>query len=303
MGTPAFAAGILKTLIGINRPVLVVTQPERPAGRGKKIKIPEAKSLAIQNNIEVFSPENINSDESLGYISGFNPDLILVAAYGKILSQKFLDTFRDSVFNIHASLLPRYRGPAPINWAIINGDERTGITFQKVVYKLDSGDIVLKGETDITENDNADTLHDKLVSLASDILPEFLERFKSGKLEFIPQDESLTTYAPMLKKEEGRLDFTKSARELFNRVRGLYPWPSTYTYYKGSLIKVLGADIYPVHNPSEPGTIIEASERGIYVSTADGVFIIKRLQKEGKNPLNVKEFLTGNPVHPGERLG
>ncbi len=303
MGTPDFAAGVLKTLIDISKPVLVITQPDKPAGRGKKIKVSEAKSLALQNNIEVFSPDNINSDESLEYISKKEFDLILVAAYGKILSQRFLDMKKDSVFNIHASLLPRYRGPAPINWAIINGDELTGITFQKVVYRLDAGDIVLRREIPILKEDNAESLHDRLVELACSMLPEFIEGFTQGTLKYEKQDESLATYAPLLKKEDGRLDFSKPAKELFNLVRGLNPWPSTFTYYKGALIKVLAADYYQEHNPSVPGTVIESSERGIFVSTKEGVFIIKRLQKEGKNPLNVKEFLTGNPVLPGERLG
>jgi len=303
MGTPDFAAGILKKLIGIAKPVLVITQPDRPAGRGKKIKASEAKSLALQNNIEVFSPEDINSDESIEFIKNKNFDLIIVAAYGKILSQRFLDIKKDAIFNIHASLLPEYRGPAPINWAIINGEEKTGITFQKVVYKLDSGDIVLKRDLAILKDDTADILHDKLVNLACDMLPEFIERFCSGNLEYIKQDESKATYAPILKKEDGRLDFSRPARDLFNRVRGLNPWPSTYTFYKGSLIKVLNADVYEGHNPSKEGTIIEVSERGIYVATSDGVFIIKRLQKEGRNPLDVKEFLTGNPIYPGEKLG
>lgn len=302
MGTPEFAARILEHLITISKPILVITQPDKPTGRGKKIKISEAKSVAIQNNIEVFSPENINSEESLSYISKKEFDLILIAAYGKILSQQFLEIKKDCIFNIHASLLPKYRGPAPINWALINGDEKTGITFQKVVYKLDSGDIVLKREIPIEKNDNAETLHNKLVTLACNMLPEFIDRFLEGKLIYEKQDDSIATYAPLLKKEDGRLDFKKSAIELFNRVRGLNPWPSTFTYYKGTLIKVLEADYYSEHNPSVPGTIIEASERGIYVATSDGVFIIRRLQKEGRNPLNVKEFLSGTPIVPGERF-
>ncbi|MCX7958875.1 MAG: methionyl-tRNA formyltransferase, partial [Deltaproteobacteria bacterium] len=224
MGTPDFAAGILKSLISVSKPVLVITQPDKPAGRGKKIKVSAAKLLAIQNNIEVFSPDNINSDESVEFISKRDFDLILVAAYGKILSERFLNIKRDSVFNIHASLLPKYRGPAPINWAIINGDEMTGITFQKVVFKLDSGDIVLKRDLPILKEDNAETLHDRLVELACDMLPEFIDKFVNGTLTYEKQDESLASYAPMLKKEDGRLDFRNSARVLFNRVRGLNPW-------------------------------------------------------------------------------
>ncbi|MGB9600469.1 MAG: methionyl-tRNA formyltransferase [Myxococcota bacterium] len=302
MGTPDFAAIILKGLINISKPILVITQPDKPAGRGKKIKVSAAKSLAIENGIEVFSPENINSDESIEFLKNMEFDLILIAAYGKILSERFLNIKKDTIFNIHASLLPKYRGPAPINWALINGEEKTGITFQKVAYKLDSGDIVLRREIPIEMGDNAGTLHNKLAGLACEMLPEFVERFMSDSLEYEPQDESLATYAPMLKKEDGRLNFSLSAKELLNRIRGLNPWPSTYTHYKGILIKVLSADIYENHNPSEPGTIIEASERGIYVATSNGVLIIKRVQREGRNPLNVKEFLTGNPIYPGEKF-
>lgn len=302
MGTPDFAAIILKELIGISKPILVITQPDKPAGRGKRLKVSEAKSLAIDNGIEVFSPDNINSDESIEFISKKDFDLILVAAYGKILSQRFLDIKKDCIFNIHASLLPKYRGPAPINWALINGDDKTGVTFQKVVYKLDSGDIVLRREIPISRDDNAETLHNKLAQLSCDMLPEFIDSFLSNQLKYEKQDEALATYAPMLKKEDGRIDFSKPAQEIFNKIRGLNPWPSTYTYYKGVLIKVLAAEIYENHNPSEPGTIIEASERGIYVATSSKVLIIKRLQKEGRNPLNVKEFLTGNPISPGEKF-
>jgi methionyl-tRNA formyltransferase len=303
MGTPDFAAGILRRLIEVSTPVLVITQPDKPAGRGKRIKASEAKELAIKNGIEVFSPEDINSEESINFVRSKEFDLILVAAYGKILSQRFISIRQDAIFNIHASLLPKYRGPAPINWAIINGDEKTGITFQRVVYKLDSGNIVLVREIPILREDNAETLHDKLVNLAADMLPEFFERFKNNTFEEYPQNEEEATYAPMLKKEDGRLDFHMPAISLFNRIRGLNPWPSTYTYYKGTLIKVLQADVYERHNLSEPGTIIEASERGIYVATGDGVLIIKRLQKEGRNPLNVKEFISGTPLKPGEKLG
>jgi len=303
MGTPDFAAGILKRLIEVSTPILVITQPDRPAGRGKKIKVSEAKELATKSGIEVFSPENINSDESISFVSKREFDLILVAAYGKILSQRFLDIKPNAIFNIHASLLPKYRGPAPINWAIINGDDKTGITFQRVVYKLDSGNIVLRREIPILREDNAETLHDKLVDLGSDMLSEFLERFMNNSLDELPQKEEEASYAPMLKKEDGRLDFNMSAISLFNRIRGLNPWPSTFTFYNGTLIKILSADIYDRHNPSEPGTIIEVSERGIYVSTADGVLIIKRLQKEGRNPLNAKDFISGTPIKPGEKLG
>ena len=303
MGTPDFAAGILRRLIEVSTPVLVITQPDKPAGRGKRIKASEAKDLAIKNGIEVFSPEDINSEESINFVRSKEFDLILVAAYGKILSQRFISIRQDAIFNIHASLLPKYRGPAPINWAIINGDEKTGITFQRVVYKLDSGNIVLVREIPILREDNAETLHDKLVNLAADMLPEFFERFKNNTFEEYPQNEEEATYAPMLKKEDGRLDFHMPAISLFNRIRGLNPWPSTYTYYKGTLIKVLQADVYERHNLSEPGTIIEASERGIYVATGDGVLIIKRLQKEGRNPLNAKEFISGTPLKPGEKLG
>jgi len=303
MGTPDFAAGILRRLIEVSTPVLVITQPDKPAGRGKRIKASEAKELAIKNGIEVFSPEDINSEESINFVRSKEFDLILVAAYGKILSQRFISIRQDAIFNIHASLLPKYRGPAPINWAIINGDEKTGITFQRVVYKLDSGNIVLVREIPILREDNAETLHDKLVNLAADMLPEFFERFKNNTFEDYPQNEEEATYAPMLKKEDGILDFHMPAISLFNRIRGLNPWPSTYTYYKGTLIKVLQADVYERHNLSEPGTIIEASERGIYVATGDGVLIIKRLQKEGRNPLNAKEFISGTPLKPGEKLG
>lgn len=303
MGTPDFASGVLKRLIEISRPVLVITQPDRPAGRGKKLRVSAVKDLANLNNIEVFSPEDINSDESIDFVKGRDFDMILVAAYGRILSQRFLDIKRDAIFNIHASLLPKYRGPAPINWAIINGDEKTGITFQRVALKLDSGDILLKREIPISREDNADTLHDKLVALACDMLPEFIERFERGSFDIEKQDEDKVVYAPRLKKEDGRLDFTRPAKELFNMVRGLYPWPSAFIFYNGIFIKVLVADYYERHNPSAPGTVIEVSERGIFVATSEGVFIIKRLQREGRNPLDVGDFITGTKILPGDKLG
>lgn len=303
MGTPDFASGILKRLIEISRPVLVITQPDRPAGRGKRLRVSAVKALANFHNIEVFSPEDINSDESIDFVRGRDFDMILVAAYGRILSQRFLDIKRDAIFNIHASLLPRYRGPAPINWAIINGDEKTGITFQRVVLKLDSGDILLRREIPISREDNADTLHNKLVALACDMLPEFIEGFERGSFDIEKQDEDKAVYAPMLKKEDGRLDFTRPAKEIFNMVRGLYPWPSAFTFYNGRLIKVLSADYYERHNPSAPGTVIEVSERGIFVATSEGVFIIKRLQREGRNPLDVSDFITGTKILPGDKFG
>lgn len=302
MGTPDFAVPSLKKLIEEGYDVmLVVTQPDRPAGRGKKLTPPPVKVVAEEAGIPVYQPEKVKENEELKKkLSEINPDLIVVAAYGKILPEWLLNLPKYGTINVHASLLPKYRGASPIQWALLNGEEETGVTIMKVIPKLDAGDIISQKRVKIERDDNAQTLHDKLAKLGAELLTETIPLYVSGKLKPVPQKEEEATYCPQIKKEMGKIDWRKSAEEIFNQIRAFTPWPSAFTELKGKLVKITKAQ--PVKGEGKPGEVIRA-DRELIVATGKGALKVEKLKPEGRKEISGEEFIRGYRVKEGDFFG
>ncbi|MEK6600085.1 MAG: methionyl-tRNA formyltransferase [Deltaproteobacteria bacterium] len=300
MGTPEFAVPSLRALIGIGENVIaIVTQPDKPRGRGKKLTPPPVREAALKHNIPVFQPEKIKDETFITAIRNFSPDVIAVVAYGKILPKTILDIPPKGCINVHASLLPKYRGAAPINWAIINGEKETGITTMLLDEGMDTGDMLLTEKVEIRDDDTASSLYDRLKYIGADLLIKTIKGIKSETIRPIPQDDSQATYAPMLKKEDGRIDWTMKAEEIKNLIRGSNPWPGAYTRWDGKQIKIFKAEV-EAGVKEEPGTVINISTEGIFVATGKGILLIKELQPENKNRMTASEFIKGYRIVKGQ---
>ena len=303
MGTPDFAVPTLKKLhLSKHRIVAVVTQPDRPKGRGRALHPSPVKIFALESGLKVLQPEKASALETLAEISGLEPDLIVVAAYGQILRENFLSIPKHFCMNLHSSLLPKYRGAAPINWAIINGDKETGVTTMKIDKGLDTGDILLTAKTDIKETDDAQTLHDTLADIGADLVLETISQLEQNSLIFIPQDDLQSTYAHKLKKTDGLILWGQEADTIRNRIRGLEPWPGAYTFYKDSRLRVCKAQTAEGMDQDQAGHIVRISDHGMEVGTARGRLIITELQPEGKKRMSAKSFLMGHSVKTGDRF-
>ena len=304
MGTPEFAVPPLEAMIRAGSDVrLVVTQPDRPKGRGKKTQPTPVKKAAEQSGIRVLQPARIKENEAFfEELRAVEPDLIIVAAYGKILPKVILDIPRLGCVNIHASLLPRFRGAAPIQRCVIEGDEKTGVTLMYMAEGMDTGDMIARAETDVAGK-TAGELTRELSALGAALLLDYLPRFASGEIEAEKQDDRLATYAPMIEKSEGRLDFTRNAYELERLVRGLSPSPGTFTDYHGSRMKVLKAEVMESGEHDTPGEILSADGKGIAIACGLHTFVITELQMPGKKPAKAADYLRGNVVERGEILG
>ena len=300
MGTPEFAVPSLRALIEVGENVVaIVTQPDKPRGRGKKLTPPPVREAALKHNIPVFQPEKIKDEPFITAISNFSPDVIAVVAYGKILPKAILDIPPKGCINVHASILPKYRGAAPINWAIINGEKETGITTMLLDEGMDTGDMLLTEKVEIRDDDTASSLHDRLKYIGADLLIKTIKGIKSETIRPIPQDDSQATYAPMLKKEDGRIDWTMKAEEIKNLIRGFFPWPGAYTRWDGKQIKIFKAEV-EAGVKEEPGTVINISTEGIFVATGKGILLIKELQPENKNRMTASEFIKGYRIVKGQ---
>lgn len=303
MGTPDFAVPSLNALLISKKDVAaVVTQPDKPSGRGKKLTPPAVKVLALNSGVKVLQPERIKDEAFVNKIREINPDVIVVAAYGKILPAKILHLPKYGCINIHASLLPKYRGAAPINWAIINGEKETGITIMQMDEGLDTGGILLQKGIEITKEDTAGTLSNKLSKIGAGLLIEGLSAIEKGGIKAIPQDNSKSSYAPMLKKEDGQIDWTKGAEDIYNMVRGMDPWPGAFTYYKGELWKVWKVR-HGDTGKGRPGEILTADKDRIDVVSKDSVISILEIQPANKKRMPVSDFLRGNKIEKGIILG
>jgi methionyl-tRNA formyltransferase len=290
MGSPDFALPALRSLHENYHVVGVVTQPDRAAGRGRELKPPPVKTLALELGIPVIQPEKLRQPEVMEQLRAWAPDAIVVAAFGQILKQDVLDLPEFGCINVHASLLPRWRGAAPINAAILHGDEQTGITIMKMDAGLDTGPILTQRSVRIQPDETAGSLFDKLSTLGADLLLETLPKYFSGEITPRPQPEEGVTYAGMMKKEEGRLDFSQSARELERKVRAFNPWPGTYFEWDGNLLKV--------HRASIGMGKMREGERGVYlglpaVGTSENLLVLGKVQPAGKKPMPGKAFLAG----------
>lgn len=303
MGTPAFAVPALQGLLeGGEELVQVVTQPDRPKGRSRRPIPPPVKELALKRGVEVSQPDTIRSEEFLSATRSLEPDLIIVAAFGKIISRDLLQIPRFGCINIHASLLPKYRGAAPIQWAIINGEKETGITTMLMDAGLDTGEILLKKKLEIGEEETAGELYNRLAEAGKEALLETLRDLKRGVLTPEPQDHSQATLAPPLKAEDARIPWSKPARQIFNRIRGMNPRPGAYAYLGKARLKIFKSA--PLEEPAfeEPGTVVDAGSTLLTVAAGKGRLSLKEIQLEGGKRMKVSEFLRGHRIAPGERF-
>ena len=281
----------------------VVTQPDKPKGRGKKLGMSSVKELAIENNIPVYQPVKARDKEFIDKIKSLNPDVIVVVAFGQILPKEILEIPKLGCINVHVSLLPKYRGAAPINWVIINGEEKTGVTTMYMDEGLDTGDMILKTEVNLDENITAGELHDKMMNIGAETLKETLRLIEEGNAPREVQNHEEFSYAPIMNKSLGNIDFSKSAREIHNLVRGVNPWPSAYTTYNDVIMKVWKTKVLDEKSTKDVGTIIDVSKDGIKVSTIDNVLLIEEIQMPNKKRMLVGEYIKGNTIETGLVLG
>lgn len=304
MGTPDIAVGCLQKIIDEKHEILgVVTQPDKPVGRGKKMGMPPVKELALKYDIPVYQPIKARDEEFVQVLRELNPDLIVVVAFGQILPKSILDIPKLGCVNVHVSLLPKYRGAAPINWVIINGEEKTGVTTMYMDEGLDTGDMILTSEFALNDEITAGELHDIMKEEGALLLKETIDLISKGEAPRIPQNHEEFTYAPMMNKTLGQIDFSKSAKEIHNLVRGVNPWPSAYTTYKGQTMKVWKTKVLNETSDKHPGTILKVDKEGIRVSTKDNVLLIKEIQMPGKKRVLVEEYIKGNSIETNEILG
>ena len=302
MGTPEFACPTLQTLVDRGERVVgVVTQPDRPKGRGQQLQPPPVKVLAERHGIPILQPLKLRVPEAIEEIRVMAPDLIVVVAFGQILPQSLLDIPLRGCINVHASLLPRYRGAAPLNWCIINGETETGVTTMLMNAGLDTGDMLVKRATPIGPDEDAASLHDRLAVLGAATLAETLDLLVAGRLVPEKQNDALTCYAPLLKKEHGRIDWAREPAAIRNLVRGLTPWPGAYSSLGGKLLKI--SRVACGVGSGTPGTLLRVGRDGIEVACRGGSVLIQELQLEGKRRMAAGEFLAGHPLEPGMLLG
>ena len=304
MGTPEIAATILERLL--EEPyevVLVVTQPDRPKGRGNTLTCSPVKELAVSRGIPVFTPEKLRLPENVEVVREAEPDMIVVAAFGQILPKSVLDIPRYGCINVHASLLPKYRGAAPIQWSILDGESETGITIMYMNEGLDTGDILLQKVVPIDAEETGGSLHDKLAETGAEALVEAIPGIIDGTLEPVPQGEMTTPYAKQLTKEMGRLDFSWDAEKLERYVRGLNPWPGTYTFRDGQMLKIWAAEVCDGSNEAMPGTVVAVDKNSFSVQTGSGVLRVTEVQPQGKRRMSAEEYLRGYRLEQGFVLG
>lgn len=304
MGTPDFAVPSLKALVEAGHEVCgVFTQPDKPKNRGMKLQQSPVKQAALTLGLSVYQPARMRDGEALAILQELRPDLIAVAAYGKILPVDILDLPRLGCVNVHSSLLPRYRGAAPINWAILNGEDETGVTIMCMAEGMDTGDILAQAKTPIDINENAAQLFDRLAELGAGLLVETVKELETGTASPVPQDETLSSHAPMLCREQSPMDWTRTARQLHDQVRGLFPWPAATTVLDGVRCKVLRTALSGETTSKAPGAVLQADKKGLRIACGDGGALdILELQPDGKKAMAASAFLLGHPVPVGTVL-
>ncbi|MBR0084978.1 MAG: methionyl-tRNA formyltransferase [Lachnospiraceae bacterium] len=304
MGTPDFSVPVLTGMIEEGYDVVgVVTQPDKPKGRGKGLSMPPVKEVAIAHDIPVYQPKRVRDPAFIEVLKEIAPDLIVVVAFGQILSKAVLDVPRLGCINVHASLLPKYRGAAPIQWAVINGEKETGVTTMMMDEGLDTGDMLLSAKVELAPDETGGSLHDKLSVLGRELLLETLKELEAGTLKRTRQDDSQTgEYAKMLKKEMGEIDFNEPAVKIERLIRGLNPWPSAYTHCRGKIIKIWRAEAVETDSNDAPGTVIACDKKSFTVKCGEGALRILELQPESKKCMEANAFLCGTQLKPGCRL-
>ncbi len=305
MGTPDFAVGALEAILAAGHNIqLVVTQPDKAQGRSKELKPPAVKVCAMEHNLPVFQPAKIKKEEAVSVLKQYEADLYVVAAFGQILSREILDLPKFGCVNIHASLLPKYRGAAPIQWAVIDGVEKTGITIQQMNEGVDTGDILLQKEYILAEDETGASLFDRLCGLGAEAIVEAIAKIEEGSIVPVKQNEDEATHAKMLTKAMGEMDFGREAVVLERLVRGLNSWPSAYTYYKGKTMKIWRAKVVPNETVDATiGTIIAKDKESFTIACQKDALKVLEIQPEGKRRMSVKDFMLGCKVELGEKLG
>lgn len=319
MGTPDLAATIFAKLINSDHNILAaVTQPDKPYGRGRKIKYSQVKELAVSNDFPVLQPHKAKDEDFIEKLKNYNPDLIVVAAYGQILPESIINLPKHGCINVHTSLLPKYRGASPIQWAIMNGDEKTGVTIMHMDTTLDTGDIIIQEEVLIDTNETADTLHDKLAVCGGNLILEAIDLIDKGNAPRIKQDDSKASYVKTIDKSQGKIDFKLPAIQIERQIRGLNPWPSAYTFLNGKNLKVWQAEVISeevVTNSninkedlnklakSAPGQVVTVEKDSLLLKTGDGYLKLLEIQLAGKKRMKIADFIRGNKVDLGTILG
>jgi methionyl-tRNA formyltransferase len=303
LGTPDFAVPCLKKSIALEDVVLVVTQPDRRRGRGKKRQPTPVKKEALKHNIEVFQPENINSADAIQKLKQLSLDLIVVVAYGQILTKDILNIPRYGCINVHASLLPKLRGAAPINWAIVRGHDQTGVTTMVMDEGLDTGDMIDKRTIEITNAMTAGQLHDRLMMLGAEVLEQTINKLKNDHITRTKQVDDNASYAPMIDKKMSEIDWEQSAQDIHNRVRGFNPWPGTFSFYKGQKFKIFQTQVIEEQYNATPGQIIKVSDDGMLVACQQNALLIKKIQFPNKRKMMVNQYILGNDLEENIILG
>lgn len=304
MGTPDFAVATLEKVVEAGHEVIAVyTQPDKPKGRGKTMQFTPVKEKALELGIEVYQPARVKEEAVVEEIKALNPDAIVVVAFGQILPKAILDIPKYGCINVHGSLLPKYRGAAPIQWSIIDGEEETGITTMLMDVGCDTGDMLLKAKTKISPEETGGSLFDRLASTGAELLVETLKGVEAGTIIPEKQDDSKANYVKVLSKADGHIDFTKSAVAIERLIRGLNPWPSAYTSLDGKTLKIWKAAVVPSEKKGEPGEIVTVTKDSIEVQTGDGLLSLLEIQLEGKKRMEVDAFLRGYTAQVGTKLG
>lgn len=303
MGTPDFAVGTLKALLESRHQVAaVVTQPDKPKGRGKAMQFPPVKEVAVQAGIPVLQPQKVRDPETIRQLEQIEADVIAVVAFGQIIPKEILSLKPYGCINVHGSLLPKYRGAAPIQWAVIDGETESGVTTMQMDEGLDTGDMLLKAVVPLDEKETGGSLFEKLSATGANLLLETLEGLEKGTIVPQKQGESPTAYARMLKKEMGCIDWEQPAVQIERLIRGLNPWPSAYTHLNGKTMKIWEAKVQQGESGREPGAVTETTKEGILVQTGEGLLEIRKLQLEGKKRMDAGAFLRGCEVKEGTKL-
>lgn len=304
MGTPDFASGVLESIIEAGHEVvLAVTQEDKPKGRGKEIAFTPVKETAIKHNIPVFQPKKVKTEDSIEKLREYDADVFVVVAYGQIVSKEILDMPRLGCINVHASLLPKYRGAAPIQWAVIEGEKYTGVTTMKMDEGIDTGDIIETSIYELKEDETGGSLFDRLMELGGELIVSTLSKLESGTATFTKQDHSKSTHTRMLNKQMGCIDFSKSALELERLIRGLNPWPSAYTSFNNKTLKIWKAEVVNDNMSKNPGEVVKVTKDELYIQTGNGILSVIELQLEGKKRMYIKDFLSGYNIETGSILG
>ena len=310
MGTPEIAATVLKSVLNSKHEVIaVVSQPDKPKGRGHEMAFPPVKEVALTAGIPVLQPQRARDEDFIEELKALNPDIILVAAYGKLLPKAILDMPKFGCINVHASLLPKYRGASPIQWAVLNGDEKSGVTIMHMAETMDTGDIIMTEEVLLSADETAGSLHDKLAEIGGPLLITAMDALETGRAPRIRQNEEEATHVTMLDKNMGNLDFSKEAVVLERWIRGLNPWPTAYTKLDGKMLKLWKAEVILAEQLGkevkgvEPGTIFAVSKDSFDILTGSGALRVVELQMEGKRKMTAEEFLRGFKLEQGTVLG